>query len=376
VPEPQTLRALLDPPPALLAAVLTVLLILPPALRRSWRRVEYPLLLGGIALALLLGEASCRLLGLGAPAVGPVWIAKRATTSEFELLMEPESQLEFRYPSDPRGYFGKGNRVVSRINSQGFRGHEASLERPAGTLRIAVLGDSFTLGTGVRDEDTLPAQLERELAADGTEVEILNFGIGGTNTAWQVRLLERQVLGYRPDLVLMVVFLNDAGRRGTISFLSKPWALASLRRRSHFLNALLRVPERRLLHRAMIRHYRQGFQAGSPGWLAVQRELETAKGLCETHGCELMVAVYPVLFGLDGEYPFRQAHASIEGFCERAAIPFADLLPALEGQEPSRLWVHQVDQHPNEIAHSLAATRLAAELRAQGLLSSRRPAGQ
>ena len=339
-------------------------------LRRSWRRGEYALLLAGIALAVIVGEASCRLLGLGAPVAGPTTISSRATAAELEYLLEPGSRLEFHYPSDPRGYFGTGNAIVTRVNSQGFRGREAAAERPAGSLRIAVLGDSFTMGTGVRDEHTLPARLEEELAGDRPGVEVLNFGVGGTNTSRQVRLLERQVLAYRPDLVLVVVFLNDAGRLGTIRFLSKPWLLARLRGHSRFLEAVLRAPERWLLHRSMVRHYRRGFEPDSPGWLTVQKELRSAKSLCDSNGCDLMVAVYPVLFGLDGSYPFRAAHAAIAEFCRREAISFADLLPALEGREPKRLWVHPLDQHPNEIAHSLAAARLAAEMRRQGLLAA------
>ena len=368
MPETQTLRVFLDPPPPVVALLVVLLVALPPLLARSLRRVEYPLLLAGIVVAALVGELACRLLGLGAPPVGPVWVAQRARGAEHQYLMEPGSRLEFRYPDDPRGYFGEGNAVVSRVNSQGFRGHPAAPTAPHGWARIAVLGDSFTLGTGVRDEHTLPARLEDELNGDPLTVEVLNFGIGGTDTAWQVRLLERHVLSYQPDVVLLVMFLNDAGRRGTVGFLSKPWLLARLRRHSRFLNALVTAPERLVLHRAMVRHYRDGFTPESAGWLAVQEELSTARELCRENGCRLVVAVYPVLFRLDDDYPFRGAHRAIGEFCASRAIEFVDLLPALEGHDPRQLWVHAVDQHPNEIAHALAARHLAARIRALGLL--------
>ncbi|MFQ5349133.1 MAG: SGNH/GDSL hydrolase family protein [Thermoanaerobaculia bacterium] len=376
MPDLQSLRTLLDPPPAVVALLLALLLILPPLLHRSWRRAEYAVLLVAVLVAVLLGEVCCRLLGLGAPLVAPVWIAKRATTEEFEYLMEPHSRLEFRYPSNPRGYFGSGNRIVSRVNSQGFRGPEALAERPVGSVRIAMLGDSFTLGTGVRDEDTLPARLEKVLTRTRPGVEVLNFGVGGTNTPRQIELLERQVLDYRPDIVLVVVFLNDAGRSGTVSLISKPWLLPALREHSQFLNALVRPVERRILHHTMIRHYRRGFDSDSPGWLAVQQALLRAAELCAGHGCKLMVVVYPVLFGLAQDYPFSDAHASIEAFCEHTAIPYADLLPALIGHDPSQLWVHATDPHPNEKAHALAAARLVAELERQALVSPHQPADE
>jgi len=51
-----------------------------------------------------------------------------------------------------------------RVNSLGYRGSEIPLEKPADELRIFVAGDSYTFGSFVDNDETLPAQLESSLA--------------------------------------------------------------------------------------------------------------------------------------------------------------------------------------------------------------------
>src|SRR4051812_26327091 len=59
-------------------------------------------------------------------------------------------------------------RIVERgatVNAMGFRGAAFAEPKRPGGYRIAVVGDSFTFGVGVGDDETLPAHLQRELAA-------------------------------------------------------------------------------------------------------------------------------------------------------------------------------------------------------------------
>ena len=56
--------------------------------------------------------------------------------------------------------------VEYRFNSRGCRGPEYPVPAPSGRRRVLAVGDSFTLGVGVHQEDTVTAQLERLLNAD------------------------------------------------------------------------------------------------------------------------------------------------------------------------------------------------------------------
>ena len=93
------------------------------------------------------------------------------------------------------------------INSRGLRDREHSLEKPAGTFRIAILGDSFSEAFQVSQDKTFWAVLERELQAmpeyrDQT-VEVINFGVSGFGTIQEWQMLEHYARDYSPDLVLL-----------------------------------------------------------------------------------------------------------------------------------------------------------------------------
>ena len=101
-------------------------------------------------------------------------------------------------------------RALVQINSHGLRDREHAVEKPPGTLRIAVLGDSFAEAVQVPAQETFWATLERELAAcealGGRPVEVLNFGVSGYGTAQALLTLRDRVLAYRPDLVILAFF--------------------------------------------------------------------------------------------------------------------------------------------------------------------------
>lgn len=98
-------------------------------------------------------------------------------------------------------------RAYITTNSAGFRDREHAIEKPPGTLRIAVLGDSFAEALQVEARDAFWAVLERELSAcntlDGRTVEVFNFGVSGFGTTQELQLLRHHVWRYDPDIVLL-----------------------------------------------------------------------------------------------------------------------------------------------------------------------------
>jgi lysophospholipase L1-like esterase len=92
------------------------------------------------------------------------------------------------------------------INKDGMRGPDASLAKPPGTYRIALLGDSFIEAFEVPYDSTVGEVLERRLAAlRGSPVEVLNFGVGGYGTTQELLTLRHKVWKYSPDLVVLAV---------------------------------------------------------------------------------------------------------------------------------------------------------------------------
>lgn len=77
-----------------------------------------------------------------------------------------------------------------RINALGLRAEREYGRKGSATFRLLVLGDSFTMGVGVEQDETYGQVLERRLAAVGQSsaqipaptYEVINAGVPGYNT--------------------------------------------------------------------------------------------------------------------------------------------------------------------------------------------------
>jgi hypothetical protein len=233
---------------------------------------------------------------------------------------------------------------------------------------VAFLGDSFTLGIGVKDTNTIPANVERELQRNYSNIDVLSFGVSDTNTSYQITLLKEYVWEFKPDIVVVIFFLNDANRIGVVRFLSKPNVLSRIRKYSYFANALIGSFERPIFSKIMIRHYHAGFSETSQDYQLIKSALKEGRALSAKHQFDFIVAVYPVLFLLDERYPFRTIHQNIEHFCKIEDILFVDWFNTFFGKSDKEMWVHSTDQHANEVAQRLVAIELTNYLRDSGLI--------
>jgi hypothetical protein len=99
--------------------------------------------------------------------------------------------------------------VTIRINSRGQRGPERDYEKPDGTRRVLLLGDSFAEGYYVPEEASARAVLERALGAACGPTEVLNGGTAGYSTDQELLLYRLEGRRYHPDLVVVFFFGND-----------------------------------------------------------------------------------------------------------------------------------------------------------------------
>ena len=139
------------------------------------------LALGGSAIALTLRDR------LNAVAIAR-W-RNRALLVFFTIafsigMAEPVARWIFRdvtTSSDNGGYFTRRwfRSGAVHLNGAGFRERAFDAVKPAGTYRIAVVGDSFTWGNGVRQQDRYSDLLQARLPE---HIEVLNFGTAGANT--------------------------------------------------------------------------------------------------------------------------------------------------------------------------------------------------
>jgi hypothetical protein len=244
-----------------------------------------------------------------------------------------------------------------------MRDRDYDLEPPPGTFRIALLGASYVMGSGVGDGETfewvLEDMLNAEAKAAGTEpVEILNFAVGTLSSAQQLFLLRKTVLGFRPDAVLLVCPATDADLFARLLFRTREEGVEVpypfLRDLVDSLGVTSSTDEDDAIRRL------EPVRGRLVRW--VYREFADE---CRAHGVEPVW----VFLTLPGRTP---EPALIDEQVEAAAaagFTVIDLRDVYDGHDPKSLQVAPWDWHPNPEGHRIIAERLERELKAQpGLL--------
>ena len=130
--------------------------------------------------------------------------------------------------------------VEHAVNSRGYRGPSRPFEKPPGTLRILLVGDSYTFGVGMPEEDTIAAQLEDRLGAFSPRpVEVLNFGMPGANLEETFEQYERFASRWKHDVVLYLLFNNDLDEPQCDEASINRWEVASFLRNVYLARVII-----------------------------------------------------------------------------------------------------------------------------------------
>ncbi|HSL69756.1 MAG TPA: SGNH/GDSL hydrolase family protein [Longimicrobiales bacterium] len=284
------------------------------------------------------------------------------------------------------GIFAPNQRVMDRrrpglphevtIDSLGFRGPPVARAKPVGETRVLFVGDSFTYGDFVNDDETLPAQVVSRLQpVCATRLRVINAGLGGSTIEDQVRLVER-ALPLAPDLVVLVFSENDVTDLGR-----KPlWdRLAENREaKSRFpLSILYPVLRRTALWNlglkvsAVRRQRANGEEPRRP----VQAHPRPPEKLQDRYRADLVAlrnrlaalripflfAVYPSYFSVNGDSAAAVHQRTSAAWAVKTAtsegIPTTDFLPALRasGLSNEQLYLLPRDGHPSARGYAIAA---------------------
>lgn len=164
-----------------------------------------------VVVALVLAELALRGFTFGFAAFtsplsyDPVSLVETANVVPF-----PDRKLAWRLRSSVVTQY-KGQAFAT--NAHGFRDRERAVVAEPGQSRIAVLGRSYEMGTGVADSQTWPALLEREFFQNHhrnhNKVEVLNFGVEAYSWQQVEATFHRFAKNFRPSCVLLPVFYEE-----------------------------------------------------------------------------------------------------------------------------------------------------------------------
>jgi hypothetical protein len=256
--------------------------------------------------------------------------------------------------SDAYRYF-----VTYRFNSFGCRGKDYSMRRPDDTVRILILGDSFTMGVGVHEEDTFANQLKKLLGNKAarqdskTSYQVINCGVNDFGTRDERSFYKSSLSKYDPDIVLLVVGPDDVLSWNNLKNMQYNSASRNMNHRSPFL--------KRNYDDSYQKNHENSFSDGMEKILKLNSSIQES-------GAKLSVAI----FRDTGDSSWNGLADEISKGLKEANIPVLDLGETLfRNHSNGELIVHETDHHPNEIAHGIAAREIFAFLENQHLLRDR-----
>ncbi len=118
-----------------------------------------------------------------------------------------------KYPSDV-------DDITISSNSKGLRmTYDVPYEKAEGEERILILGDSFTFGENVNDDEVYTYLLDEKLPNQ----TVINFGVHGYGHDQMLLFLQEEGIKYEPDIVILG-FLSTDVPRNVLTFrdFSKP----------------------------------------------------------------------------------------------------------------------------------------------------------
>jgi hypothetical protein len=319
-------------------------------------------------------------------------------------LVSVDPQRDFRYRID--------------VNSLGLRDRDIEVEKPRGTHRVLVLGDSFAFGVGLKVGERFSDLLNHSLPGD---VEVINAGVPGWGTDQEMLFYESRLRRLKPDVVVLTFLMqndviNDGLRGPVVETGTKPRFVCegdSLRlepptppaqlsfelrakrvlRKSRLLLFVKRRLEMREYQHHVVedpRYTTNGYEANlhlshwsvydvrggeaiEGAWCATERVIERLAKDCAEDSARLVVLAFPAKLevdepwraemmkrtgvdpaNVDVSFPYRR----LESFCAARGIEYHYPIQEFRAAAHNELLFFDHDAHPNAAANALTADLL------------------
>jgi len=301
-------------------------------------------------------------------------------------------------------------RASLHVNRYGLRGREPEMPKRRDAYRIVMLGDSFTMGEGVSDDQTFSALLERSLSSRlSARIEILNAGVDSYAPILSYLDLRENLLRLEPDAVLLNLDMSDLlqeqyyrslavrGPGGEITAVPNPrlsgrlteWLDDWIRRNLYFLRFVYLHLRQRLdpeesmeaavqrRNGDLLAYTLNGDDVDRSGeWRDLFDSIVRIRQLCERRGILFFLTVYPWGHQVNGRewvpgrtyWMSNDATASDRVFekirqeCVENRIALIDTVPAFRTYHGDRLLYFRHDMHWTPEGHRVMSEALLEQI--------------
>jgi lysophospholipase L1-like esterase len=259
-------------------------------------------------------------------------------------------------------------------NNEGFRDRNPFTKFVGpGQKRIVFLGDSFTVGHGIKNiddrfSDRIAAWLEAKepgkyvvanLAEPGLEASQLEgrakaLFLTHSDVSYIIYVYNlNDIEGYAPEMQQSLGQIYTAEPRNPL--FRDTYLLNWL----YFRYVQFRYAKGTSYYSNLAAAYR------SPAWSGtgmLRAKLAQLARECAEEKVDFRMVIFPFVQDLKGDDVFRDARSKIVDLCKSQKVPVLDLEPVLRAHADENLTVSRFDAHPNERAHALAAEAIEKDL--------------
>jgi len=258
-------------------------------------------------------------------------------------------------------------------NAFGMHDDPISLEKPEGTLRVAVLGSSMDMGWGVRYQETYMNKLEQWLdnyrvrhhLSNPRRFEVLNFAVAAYSPMQRLDVLRRKVMAFHPDLViysattldlrLMEIHICDMLRKRVdlkYDFISQARELAGVDADDVRLDSDGDLLNKDRLKKKLRPYY----------WWLYDVTLAAIAADCRSAGVPLAMVIIPRVGRADLPSARAEPVARLKALASRQGLTVFDLSDTFDLIDPAKLEIAAWDDHPNVVGHHRLFLALARAL--------------
>jgi len=244
-----------------------------------------------------------------------------------------------------------------RTNKEGMRDVARSLRKPENTIRVAVLGDSFTAPTGVALDASYHKRLERYCneAYPEWHFEFLNFAVPGYQLPQYLAVMVHKIPVYDPDFYLLGFCAENDHLDMPESYYADPFVIPP--RRNGFWSSFLVRLIIRLNHLPAA---------------ALDKSLHPEYAEFVDRHFEMIARASrgkPLLVAYLGNLP--RPGEEVAPVAAAHGFHFLDTSKRFAGKNLREYSIyHPIDSHPNDKANALFAEDIFAFLQEEGILQS------
>ena len=293
------------------------------------------------------------------------------------------------YSTNYRGYFEKitqGDKFFFGLKRNWEDRIYHSKPIPEGKRRVLTIGDSFTFGQGVRFKDNYTNKVS---SLDNKFIGI-NLANSGSDLKQIEKSLNDHIKKIKPEHVIYGYCLNDmiAGKSSNIQFLdyntkTKPikdiglkWDFINKRttqinlgrnsrlydffKWSPLFKKIYQSAELKSISKQTMKHYKDLYsvEKNKNGIKETIDGIIRLKNKSLKNNAKFTIIIFPIIFWPNQNYFLEAEHSIFINLLEENHINYRDMKDEWLKFEDRDLWVHPVDQHPNNIAHGLVARKI------------------